>query len=68
MKQANDLSPAEEQIALLLIRGISNARQIAKLRDLSHNTVRTHLRGIYRKLGVHDSTAAAVKLLTGRVG
>lgn len=49
--QAHNLTPRETDIALYLRRGHSYA-YIANALTVSENTVRTHVRNIYRKLGV----------------
>lgn len=46
-----DLSPREAEILVFLARGFSPA-YIAKELVLSVSTVRTHVRNIYRKLGI----------------
>lgn len=45
------LSPRETEVMMLLARGHSYAR-IAKILYLSENTVKTHVRNIYGKLGI----------------
>lgn len=58
------LSPVERQILALLRRGLGNA-EIATARGVSHNTIRTQIRLLYRKLGVGDraeAVAAAERL------
>lgn len=47
------LSPRETEVLTLLARG-RNAAHIADELYISRNTVGTHRRNIYRKLGVHD--------------
>ena len=47
------LSPRESDVLTLLARG-RNAAHIAEELYISPNTVGTHRRNIYRKLGVHD--------------
>ena len=47
------LSPRESDVLMLLARG-RNAAHIAEALYISRNTVGTHRRNIYRKLGVHD--------------
>jgi DNA-binding CsgD family transcriptional regulator len=46
------LSIREEEILNLIIRG-RNLQQIAKSMNLSHNTIKTHVKHIYSKLNVH---------------
>lgn len=45
------LTPAEREVALLVVRGLSNAA-IAKQRRCAVRTVANQLQAIYRKLGV----------------
>jgi DNA-binding CsgD family transcriptional regulator len=45
------LTPAEKEIALLLLKGLSH-REIAGVRDVSEDTVRQQARSIYRKAGL----------------
>jgi DNA-binding NarL/FixJ family response regulator len=47
------LSPVEREILTLQRRGLGNAA-IASARGVSHNTIRTQIRLLYRKLGVAD--------------
>ena len=47
------LSGREIQIALLVLAGISNAG-IASAACITESTLRTHLRNIYAKAGVHS--------------
>ncbi len=47
------LSPAERRIAGYLMRGYT-AEGVAEQEHLSVNTVRTHIKNIYRKSGVHS--------------
>lgn len=46
------LSPRETDVFLLLIRGYSRAR-IAKELVVTEETVKSHVKGIYQKMGVH---------------
>lgn len=47
------LSQREVEVHDLLLRGCTRA-EIAQELDISVNTVRTHVKNIYRKLGIHD--------------
>jgi len=58
------LSAREGQVLHSLAQGLSNKEIGAALR-LSVGTVKTHLRHIFRKLGVSDRTSAAVAVLRG---
>ena len=51
------LSDRELQVLRLVARGYRHA-EVATLLELSLNTVRTHLRNLYGKLGVHGNTEA----------
>ncbi len=46
-----NLTPAEREIALLLMKGLS-LKEIAQARGTSERTVRQQARGVYRKAGV----------------
>jgi DNA-binding NarL/FixJ family response regulator len=54
-----DLSEREREVLGLLARGLT-AREIAADLFLSVNTVKTHTRTLYRKLGVSTRVAAAI--------
>jgi DNA-binding NarL/FixJ family response regulator len=59
------LTQRESQVLELIVRGYSN-RTIASRLLLGDETVKTHVRGIYRKLGVNDrSQAVAFALREG---
>lgn len=58
-------SRREFQILKLLSKGLSNG-DIADKLDISASTVKTHVDAIFRKLGVHDRTTAA--LTAARLG
>ena len=49
--RAWDLTPAEREVALLLIKGYSH-RQIARRTDRSERTCREHASSVYRKAGL----------------
>lgn len=54
-----DLSPAEKEVALLLLKGLSH-KEIAATRDVTEATARQQARGVYRKAGLtgrHDLAA-----------
>jgi DNA-binding CsgD family transcriptional regulator len=46
-----ELSPAEREIALLLLKGLSH-KEIAQIRSVSETTVRQQARSLYRKAGL----------------
>jgi DNA-binding CsgD family transcriptional regulator len=54
--QEADLSPREIDVVLALSSGLTN-REIAETLFISINTVQTHLRSIYDKLGVRNRTS-----------
>lgn len=54
------LTPRELEVLQLLAQGMSN-KAIADKLFMSPLTVRTHLASVYRKFGVRNRTAAAVK-------
>jgi PAS domain S-box-containing protein len=55
------LSPRERQVAELLLEGQSPSNMAAKL-GVSEHTVRNHLKGIYRRLGVHSKDELLIRL------
>lgn len=56
---SHGLSVRELEILQLLVNGLSN-RQMANQLHLSEETVKTHMRHITEKLGVHSRTQAAL--------
>ncbi len=60
--RAIPLSPREQEIAALVVRGQTN-REIARRCFISQQTVKDHLKHVYRKLGVHTRTALIAELL-----
>ena len=57
------LSRREADVLALVAEGKRNA-EIAQLLFVSSRTVKKHLEGVYRKLGVHTRTAAAALALS----
>lgn len=55
----DSLSRCEQELLLLLTEDIPN-KEIAKRRSVEVCTVKTHLRRLYKKLGVHTRVGAAV--------
>jgi NarL family two-component system response regulator LiaR len=58
----HNLSVRELEVLKLMAEGQSNSEIAAHL-YLSHNTVKTHVRGIFNKLGVDHRVQAAVAAL-----
>ena len=56
------LTQRESEVLSLLVAGLTNRAIAAKL-VVSEETVKTHSRGIYRKLSVQDRTAAVALAL-----
>lgn len=54
-----DLTYQEQRVLKLIAAGLEN-RRIADRLSVSHNTIKTHMRNIYSKLGVNDRTQAAI--------
>jgi two-component system, NarL family, response regulator len=57
-----DLTPREREVLTLLAEGRSNAT-IAAVLDITHGTVKLHVRSILAKLGVEDRSQAALVAL-----
>lgn len=56
----NQFSSTEKIVYSLLCEGLSN-EEIAKIRNVSVNTIKTQLKNIYVKLNVKNRTAAVSK-------
>jgi len=54
---AATISPREQELLGVLAEGLTN-REIAARLVLEESTIRTHLRNIYRKLGVNSRVRA----------
>jgi DNA-binding NarL/FixJ family response regulator len=61
-----DLSEREQEVLRGLVRGLSY-KQVADQCDLSLDTVRTHVRNIYRKLRVHSVAQAVSRAIRERL-
>lgn len=59
----DSLTPAEHRIADLITQGQTN-RQVAVALFITENTVQTHIRHIFQKLGVRSRTELVAKLLS----
>lgn len=62
-----ELSPAEREIALLLMKGLSH-KEIAQLRSVSETTVRQQARSLYRKAGLSGRNDLAAFFLEDLLG
>lgn len=51
-----DVLTAKEQEALTLLREGRTRREVSEMMGISQNTVKTHIRNIYRKMGIHGKT------------
>lgn len=56
-----DLTPREEEVLSFLAQGLTN-KEISSKTHLAVDTVKTHLRSIYRKLGVKNRSQAISKI------
>jgi len=57
--RAGGLSPRETEILSCLVNGLSN-KEIANQLDITEGTVKVHLKGILKKIRVHNRTQAAI--------
>ncbi|WP_235510781.1 LuxR C-terminal-related transcriptional regulator [Curtobacterium sp. Leaf261] len=57
--RTDGITDREAEILALITQGKSNA-EVAKLTYLSPNTVKTHIRSVYRKIGVESRTQAVL--------
>ncbi|MBM3860555.1 MAG: response regulator transcription factor [Verrucomicrobia bacterium] len=57
-----DLSPRELEVLQHLVNGLSN-KEIARALSIGDESVKTHLSGIFLKLGVTDRTQAAIEAI-----
>ena len=57
-----DLTNREQEVLQCLVRGLSY-KQVAAELDVSLDTVRTHIRSIYEKLQVHNSSEAVARAI-----
>ncbi len=60
------LSRRETDVLRLITEGYTNT-QISELLDISANTVKSHVNGLFNKLGVNDRTQAAVLATRNRL-
>ena len=57
-----DFTGREKEITNLISIGLTNG-EISKKLSISEPTVKTHLRNIYSKTGIHDRTNLAIRVL-----
>ena len=57
-----ELTPSESNVLRMIVGGKSN-KEIAHALDVSENTIKTHAKNIFEKLGVSDRTSAATLAL-----
>ena len=62
-----ELTVREQEVLALLALGMSNA-EIAHELFLSVDTIKTHVRRVFNKLGVNNRTQAAMRVLTAQNG
>ena len=62
-----ELSPAEREIALLLLKGLSH-KEIGQIRSVSDTTVRQQARSLYRKAGLSGRNDLAAFFLEDLLG
>ena len=62
-----ELSGREREISVLVARGFTN-EQIGEKLDIAKPTVKTHLRNIYSKIGVHDRAQLVSRMLKSEAG
>ena len=60
-KSATPLTPKEYEIVLQVMEGLAN-KQLAETNFVSLNTIKTHLKNIYDKLGVNSRTQVIAKM------
>jgi len=66
-KVAKDFDLTRKEIAIvktLMSEGLSNDELAARM-DITRNTVKVHLRNIFRKVGVESKAALTARLLSG---
>ena len=56
------LSDREIEVSGLVSNGFTN-KQIGKKLNISEATVKTHIRNIYSKTGIHDRATLAIRIL-----
>jgi len=66
LDEEENLSKREKEVLSLMIDGYS-FKAIAEINFIGYETVRTHVKKIYKKLHVASSTEAVVKALRQRL-
>ena len=66
VKHESELTPTEFHVVELLTEGMSY-KMIADRMQISINTIRTHIRNIYRKLHVNSKSEVIAKKLRGEI-
>ena len=61
----NDFTEREKEISDLVSLGLTNDA-IGKKLNISTPTVKTHLRNIYAKSGIHDRANLAIRVLNSK--
>ena len=59
-KKEKNITNRESEVLKLVVEGYSN-KEIAEKLFITHHTVKAHLSQIYKKFGVTNRTAAAIK-------
>lgn len=57
-----ELTNSEQRVLRMIVGGMSN-KEIAFALDISENTVKTHVKNIFDKIGVSDRTSAATQAI-----
>lgn len=60
-----ELTPRESEVAKYLAQGLTN-KEISSRTHLAVDTVKTHLRSIYRKMGVKNRSQAITEIMSSR--
>lgn len=61
IKDSYNLTDREKEVLQYICEGLTNS-EISKLLDVSVNTIKVHVGGIFQKLGVEDRTQAVIKV------
>ena len=62
IKKKYQMTNREIQVAILVCRDFDN-EEVAKALEIKHNTVKTHLRNIYRRTGVRSKLSLLLKFV-----